>query len=142
MLQITYSSLACYEFSKAELVGMLNEFRKYNARREITGILFYSRGRFLQLLEGEQIEVLQLFQKISQDLRHRDVCILDVKLPRRMFPDWSMAFHDLTLADEKYLKIDPGVDLHLIDVHTVLEMCSFVSENLPTIQTRPASPVG
>ncbi len=135
MLQITYSSLVSPGFAKADLADMLNQFRNYNTRHDITGILFYSRDRFLQLLEGKQAAVLNLFQKISRDPRHHDICALDVPFPRRMFANWSMAFHDLTLANEQYVKVDPGVDLHLIDGHTVFEMCSFVSENLLTLQT-------
>ena len=137
MIQLTYSSLARSVFSGAELASMLNEFRKENARQGITGVLFYSRDRFLQLLEGEQSAVPALFQKICRDQRHHDARVLDVQFPRRMFANWSMAFHDLTLPSEQYIKVDPCLDLHAIDEHTVVELCSFVSEQLHTLQTEP-----
>ena len=130
MLQLTYSSLAMPRFSQVEIASMLSKSRKENARHGITGILFYSRNRFLQLLEGESTVALKLFKKIRRDPRHHEIRVLEFQFPHRMFANWAMAFHDLTLNGERCIKVDPGVDLHLIDQPTILEMCAFVSERL------------
>ena len=56
---------------------------------------FLSVAQTLQLLEGEEKEVLNLFQKISLDERHHDIQIIESNFtPTRVFDDWSMAFHD------------------------------------------------
>lgn len=44
------------------------------------------------LIEGQEKEVLRLFEKISKDPRNNGI----VKLAERDFPDWSMGFRDLT----------------------------------------------
>jgi hypothetical protein len=74
---------------------MLSKAKDYNTEHHITGCLLYHNNQFLQLLEGTEKEVLQLFQKISADPRHTDIAIVDsANSNDRLFNKWSMAFHD------------------------------------------------
>lgn len=72
---------------------ILLQARKNNPPRQIGGVLYCSNNYFFQCLEGEQNEVNQIFQKIMQDPRHRDIQALSVKhIEQRLFSNWSMKY--------------------------------------------------
>ncbi len=98
MYQIAYFSSATHLMSSEELHRLLDESRVHNAASDITGMLLYKEGNFLQILEGEELVVRQLFQKIQRDPRHKGVIVVvDEAIPGREFPDWQMAYRDLSL---------------------------------------------
>jgi hypothetical protein len=93
---MVYVSSAVNPFSKDELLKLLEKSRKYNTKLEVTGMLLYKDGNFLQVLEGEQQTVQTLYTKIAQDPRHKGcLSILQGPTEKRDFPDWSMGFRDL-----------------------------------------------
>lgn len=47
-----------------------------NKSRQITGCIILHQGEFLHFLEGEKVNVLSLFAKISNDNRHEHTAIL------------------------------------------------------------------
>lgn len=84
-----------------DLLRIQEQAIQNNARENITGILFHCDGHFIQLLEGENDAVLQLFVKIVQDDRHRNVRLLyHRRTDHRNFSDWHMAMLDLELHSE------------------------------------------
>lgn len=65
--------------------------RKYNQHHNITGILCYGNGRFLQCIEGEKAQVVELQQRIFSDKRHRNIKVLLLQATdQRRFLDWRM----------------------------------------------------
>jgi len=95
MHSLVYRSVADESFNIPEIYSMLSKAKDYNTEHHITGCLLYHNNQFLQLLEGKEKEVLQLFQKISADSRHTDIAIVDsANSDGRLFHQWSMAFHD------------------------------------------------
>ncbi|GGB15724.1 hypothetical protein GCM10011380_01470 [Sphingomonas metalli] len=67
--------------------------RRNNVRDGVTGLLLYDGRRFLQVLEGEEADVVRVFDRISRDPRHRAIVILSRRtIEAREFGDWSMAF--------------------------------------------------
>lgn len=106
MFRIVYVSSAIEEFSKADLLELLELARRKNASADITGMLLYKAGNFMQVLEGEKASVEALYQKIARDARH-DGCflLLEEEADSRMFEDWSMGFRDL---DDAALSALPG----------------------------------
>jgi len=93
---LLYNSSAAIGFSEDQLVALLKQSRENNHKLEVTGLLLYKRGDFLQILEGEEAVVQQLFAAISRDPRHHDVCELRWETSReRRFPNWSMGFKNL-----------------------------------------------
>ncbi|NQX36986.1 BLUF domain-containing protein [Herbiconiux sp. VKM Ac-2851] len=102
VLSIIYSSVATMPFSDDDLVELLKLSRRNNAGREVTGMLLYRDGRFLQVLEGPDSSVRERMTVISGDSRHTDVqVLLEEGLSERRFPDWTMGFvpHDATPPD-------------------------------------------
>ena len=98
MFFLIYASSATKPFTSPELLVLLEKCQVNNARREVTGMLLYKDGNFLQLLEGEEETVHDLYNKIAADPRHQGIItFLQGFENERQFPDWSMGFRDLNL---------------------------------------------
>jgi hypothetical protein len=98
LAQLMYSSKIRIEpeHREKELASILETAVYANKITGITGCLGYSKDWFLQVLEGEQDDVLQTFLRIETDNRHSDVKILvNRDIRGRSFPDWTMAFVNL-----------------------------------------------
>lgn len=93
MKNIIYLSTAIKLLSDDELINLLNEARKNNADHYISGVLLYSEGTFIQLLEGEDADVDYIYSKIKQDKRHKNmITLIDDPIQERNFSDWLMGF--------------------------------------------------
>lgn len=67
--------------------------RAYNEQHDITGILCYGNGQFLQCIEGNKAQIVALQQLIFADKRHKNFKILILKvIEQRSFLDWRMRF--------------------------------------------------
>lgn len=96
MFHLVYVSSAARPFSKTELVELLQVARANNERLGITGMLLYRDGNFMQVLEGEEPMVRDLYARIERDPRHQgSIILLEESLKRRQFGEWSMGFRDL-----------------------------------------------
>ncbi|MEJ7592158.1 MAG: BLUF domain-containing protein [Planctomycetaceae bacterium] len=97
MLQLIYSSAATVTFSASDLRELLAFARNNNRSLDVTGMLLYQDGSFLQVLEGESEAVLSLYTKIEKDKRHSNIKLLLRKdIEEREFSEWSMGFFDAT----------------------------------------------
>jgi hypothetical protein len=106
MLSVVYVSTATAPFSDEHLVALLEKSRTNNTRLELTGLLLYKDGQFMQALEGPDDAVQALYAVIERDPRHRNVrALVREQIAERQFPDWSMGFR--TLTDEA-LQAIPG----------------------------------
>jgi len=96
MIQLVYVSTATNRPTEADLLSLLEQARIRNHRQHITGMLLYSNRTYLQLLEGETKDVLNLYGAICNDSRNEGHEILrESKILSRDFPDWSMGFENL-----------------------------------------------
>jgi hypothetical protein len=98
--QLIYSSHATRPLDDDELDQILASAVSGNARRDITGLLLYTKGSFLQVLEGKAAEIDELLDLIRKDPRHDRIDIL-VRHPVRArdFSQWSMGFHRVRESD-------------------------------------------
>jgi len=95
MFCLVYRSVASSTFNQVDIKEMLEKARVNNLRDNITGCLLYYEGEFIQYLEGNQVKVLALFDKIKVDKRHKDVTLLTYSVTdSREFKDWEMAYAD------------------------------------------------
>lgn len=96
MHRLIYCSTATHLLSKQELVDILAKAREKNSRLGVTGMLLYKDGNFMQVLEGEDAVIHELYETIRQDPRHHSATILlDDAAQERLFPAWTMGFRDL-----------------------------------------------
>jgi hypothetical protein len=89
---LLYRSRAIQSFSATDLTALQEQSQAWNKMHGITGLLCYSNGHFVQVLEGSAEEVHGLFSKIQRDKRHFQVQALsDRATNQRWFADWRMA---------------------------------------------------
>lgn len=102
---LLYHSRATEPLAPAQLAQLLAQAEAYNTQHDITGLLCYSSdGHFVQLLEGTEAAVQELFARIRQDPRHYHVVTLHEQAgPARRFADWRMAFTSTEPSTFKWL---------------------------------------
>ena len=93
---IVYVSTALHLLNDAQLEELLTKTHLNNSRNQITGILLYQDGNFMQLIEGSTRDTYELYERIKSDNRHHNIItLLDQPIEERLFSDWSMAFRNL-----------------------------------------------
>ncbi|MBW8245161.1 BLUF domain-containing protein [Muricauda oceani] len=70
---LTYESVIVKPMDNQEMGLLLEQSRNNNIRDNITGCLIYYMGGFIQVLEGDRTKVLELYEKIKLDKRHKNV---------------------------------------------------------------------
>ena len=116
MLSLIYVSTSINLLSDEELLDILKVSRENNTSKDVTGLLLYKGGNFMQVLEGPDEAVNNLFEKVKTDPRHKDVTVLSTEqIPARQFPGWEMAFQNLDNPD---IKNEPGYSQFLQDEFT------------------------
>ena len=91
--QLIYISHPTIESVEEALLDILKKAQSENYKLRISGLMVYHRGKFMQLLEGDEINVKNLFAKIQRDARHTDVkVLLEMDNPKRCFSTWAMGF--------------------------------------------------
>lgn len=87
-----------------DIAAILLRSRANNQRDELTGVLLYHQGRFIQVLEGPDDTVRQRFATITGDSRHRNVQSMSEKaIARRQFPEWTMGFRPMSTSTAQQL---------------------------------------
>lgn len=71
-------------------IGIISS--RNNQKQDITGVLIYFRELFFQIIEGDDVKIDCLYEKIGQDKRHADILCLktEYQVEDRYFPNWSM----------------------------------------------------
>ncbi len=73
--QLIYSSKPASKLEVQNLIEILKDAQKYNQDEGISGFLLYGPDKLIQLLEGEEQKVINLYQKIKKDRRHSDIAV-------------------------------------------------------------------
>jgi len=73
------------------LLTICSHAKRENPKHDITGVLFYHNGNFLQLIEGEKRELESLMSLLAKDVRHINISrMADEGIEERGFADWNM----------------------------------------------------
>lgn len=103
--KLVYVSTAAYLINEEELLGILKLARQNNKSNNLTGLLLYHDGSFIQLLEGRKQDVETLYNKIALDPRHFGMIrLLEDYSEKRDFPDWSMGFQRIDASLNKEIE--------------------------------------
>lgn len=95
LYHLIYQSHAKEPFNLPQLIALLTQSHKHNSNKNITGLLLYlPSGQILQLLEGEESVVKNLYyEHIALDPRHTACTVLNEgPWARRSFPGWCASF--------------------------------------------------
>ena len=96
MIQLLYVSNAVREMTETDFNQILQTSRANNLRDDITGVLLWADGAFVQILEGEHAAVHRTLAAIQQDPRHTNlIVVFQQDTESRAFDDWSMGFKRL-----------------------------------------------
>jgi hypothetical protein len=91
LISVIYASRATEHFHEHEIPGLLKQARVANARRELTGMLLYIGGSFLQVLEGQPDMVEAVFSNIRLDRRHTQVTLIGREtILERAYEGWTL----------------------------------------------------
>ncbi|MGB3626084.1 MAG: BLUF domain-containing protein [Henriciella sp.] len=92
MYRLAYVSTAHKQVSSSELQYILEAAIRNNTAANVTGILLYNGASFLQVLEGPEKSVSEIYARICADERHSHiVTILKESSSRRLFEDAPMS---------------------------------------------------
>ncbi|QJD94686.1 BLUF domain-containing protein [Mucilaginibacter robiniae] len=135
MKQLVYISSACKLMNEDELLDILTVSRRNNNSRNLTGMLLYGEGTFIQVLEGEPEILEQTYDVIKQDLRHKNIIkMMESTITERNFPEWAMGFKSVNAEELSEFRgyVDPTRSdfLHEDNVTAIIGMLkTFVSTN-------------
>ncbi|AVJ30188.1 diguanylate phosphodiesterase [Achromobacter spanius] len=99
---LIYRSRVVELMSSEDLNGLLMQARERNVALHVTGVLLFDGVHFVQLLEGPDEAVAEIFSAIRRDPRHKNVVLLmRDQGPHRRFGGDSMAILDLRNLDSQ-----------------------------------------
>ncbi|WP_394389125.1 BLUF domain-containing protein [Shewanella woodyi] len=91
IVQLIYASSVSEGLSVMEIKVLVEKAQISNKALSVTGFLCANSQYFLQCIEGEEVVIDALFQKISKDSRHHSITILKKrKVESQQFRAWSM----------------------------------------------------
>lgn len=122
MKRLTYISeatnLTLEQLNSIAEVSIIN-----NQRDAVTGVLLYLNGIFFQVIEGEELSIDKLYNKILIDERHTDILCLKTEndITEKMFPNWAMK--TINLNQETGILLQPVKTLlqTVTESHRILE---------------------
>jgi len=97
MRQIIYRSTTTTESGRAadDIPGIVARAAARNGIDGITGLLYTQDDSFLQAIEGPEVSMQDLIERLEEDRRHYDIRILiDREVDAREFGDWTMIHRD------------------------------------------------
>jgi hypothetical protein len=93
--RIAWSSVPSSSFSAARLGEIVAPARWNNKANDVSGMLLYTGTHFLEILEGEESVLNEMWSRLVLDDRHASlVRIGDEACNERRFADWKMAYAD------------------------------------------------
>lgn len=97
LVELVYLSRRNAAYPLSEYVGIAEKSQKNNHQHGITGLLCFNKGVFLQVIEGEALEINSLYAKILSDMRHSELCLVHYDMiQERRFSQWGMQFVNLS----------------------------------------------
>lgn len=141
--RLIYKSVATAEVVSNETLRHLEQQSSAaNAAKGINGLLVLAGNVFLQVLEGPAREVTELFGRIMNDKRHRQVELVTFEpVVEPCFDDWSMRLVDLydlpgekrALMKAKYQEKNGSivVPTEIHEVHALLFDARYLCQSAP-----------
>lgn len=100
LIQVIYTSSATRAMRDEDLRAILDTSVRQNAGDEVTGLLLYANGRFMQVVEGPSASIDALMARLERDPRHHTITVLSrTEVTQREFARWSMGFRQLAPHD-------------------------------------------
>jgi len=96
---LLYYGVESFGFAQKDFEELLEQARKRNEFLGVTGKLIYCEGTFIQILEGNENNVKEIYASIERDQRLiATKLVAEGTTKQRYFKDWSMDFEEVSLA--------------------------------------------
>lgn len=93
---LVYVSSAVRELSRQDIHHLLERAQARNIECQVTGVLLYAAGDFMQYLEGPEEGVAEVYRHIRADPLHTGLIeLLREPIGQREFGEWRMAYRVL-----------------------------------------------
>ena len=99
LVQLVYISRATFSVAARndgiapEVSQILRKSRKNNRAKHIVGALYFGNHYFFQCLEGDETDLMALYETLKRDPQHDDLRILSQKtITERSFGTWEMKY--------------------------------------------------
>jgi len=113
MKRLVYLSEATQDFSQRDVEDLASHSLTKNKSLNITGYLSYSKGRFVQYLEGESGVVTELANVIQKDSRHNYLHGVESNdFEERLFSTWNMRY--ISSEELKTYPLEDYIELKLL----------------------------
>ncbi len=95
---LLYYGVQSFKFEQKDFDELLEQARERNERLDITGKLVYCEGTFIQVLEGDEQNVKDVYNSIEADRRLIATRIVTIgRVEQRYFSGWRMDFDKVSL---------------------------------------------
>lgn len=123
MKRLTYISKFSRHLSPQEIENIGAVSSEKNRLNHITGVLLCLGEIFFQILEGEELKIDAVYEKILRDDRHTDIlCLkLETDITERLFPEWSMRTINLDENTDMLVKPIKTLLHNVTESHRILE---------------------
>ncbi|WP_312899809.1 BLUF domain-containing protein [Corynebacterium variabile] len=103
---LVYTSVAVQIPSNEDIDEIVQVSRVNNLKSDITGLLHYRNGYFVQFIEGPPAAICDLLERLRRDRRHRNIHVIEETfIAARNFSGWTMAHGKL---DEELISSKKG----------------------------------
>ena len=97
------------DLSSDSLTNIYDISQKNNSKSGISGCLLIGSNSYLQLLEGPDSAVENLYSKIQMDSRHKKVKkLFEQNIEEKLFSSWSMKFAPFNNVEWDNKEFDAG----------------------------------
>ena len=105
IFRLTYLSKPTIPFTDEVLDDIESKSVEANNARDVTGLLVVNEDRILQILEGREESVRELYEKIEKDIRHTVVkLVCGVQDEVRLLMTWNMVVRGLAGTPPNLMK--------------------------------------
>ena len=88
---LAYTSTASEAVDGSDVFAIVAVSARNNVESELTGVLLFKDGLFLQIIEGPGASINTLMSRLERDNRHSDIRTIARKpITQRAFPKWNM----------------------------------------------------
>lgn len=93
ILYVSNSALGYSIDHQGRIGELVDKWRRWNQSVGITGAIVFTERHFVQLIEGPEAAIGELFAHIRADKRHTAVTVIqDTPTDERRFARWSLAY--------------------------------------------------
>ena len=128
LVELLYCSVSvAHSLSNVDIAKILASARRRNLAEDITGMMIYHRGEFVQILEGRKQSIENVYEKfICPDTRHTAINkVLENTITHRSFSEWSMGFVGTSDIESRIPLSAMGIVMNLLSDEAKSKPLSF-----------------